>query len=138
MASNQHITGFNHSQAIRQRLIILLCNISCEQALFSYIEHITLCDFASEPMFDRLTDEISNNPNAVNSVKQGYRVWKAIREEDRRSVLYCFLLLFDEQAVGFSAAQKIELFCRLFFRDFIPVLVEYATVQFFNVRDHEI
>jgi hypothetical protein len=132
------MTDFDYSATIRKRLEAVLRNISHEQALLRHIEAITMCSFPMEGLkLDRLIEQIGNKPEAVSSVKGGYRVWKTIRTEDRLSILQCFLLIFSEQTAAFSAGQKIELFCRLFFRHFIPVLEEYDKLKLSDGPDSE-
>ncbi|MCR8560347.1 hypothetical protein KXD93_22025 [Mucilaginibacter sp. BJC16-A38] len=135
MTSNIESNAFCQS-GISQRLMDLVCNIGPERSSLLHAENIGTCRFP-KGIFSDLVQQIGDQPEAIRSVKYGYQVWKNMSDKDRLIVLQCFLKVFYEYTRDFSPAQKVGLFCRLFVRDFIPVLEEYKSVKFSTLNDNE-
>jgi hypothetical protein len=132
-------TSINTSLTISQKLMMVLCEIASEKDLLRHIEQIMMCYTPAEGgLFNGLVALISPTPEGIRPVRFGYQVWRTLRFEDRLSVLDCFLKLFYQQTKDISPAQRVELFCRLFICNLIPVLEEYKSFNLSDSQDSEI
>lgn len=127
MTDNRTNIAEKHSEAIRERLLMVLQDKCYDELLLRQIETLTRCSFAPKmPSFDQLILRLSNTRESICSVLTGYRIWQMVNIQDRTIIFDRFVFLFNPYVEGVSIGDKSVIFCEFFLKDFIPVLEEYG------------
>jgi hypothetical protein len=116
----------NSSAALKIRLGMVLYDLSQQHALFAHIESITSCSLSgTEITLERQLDLMCTDYKAASAIKTAHSVWNKISPDDKLVVFYWFSVLFRDELKDFSASRRTTFFCSIFFKNFIPVLLEY-------------